>query len=608
MLHKKHVLASAMALACSLPVFAQNKVGDPVIVTATRQPQRINETLTQVDVISREDIENAGQSSLVDLLQSRSGIRVSTNGGPGSVSSVFIRGAESRHTLILIDGVRFSSATTGQAALENIPLEIIDHIEIVRGPASAVYGSEAIGGVIQVFTRKGTQGFHPEFYAGYGSNHTIKTSASLAAGVERLRYNITVGQDSAHGFNAKNNIPAWYSAWGNSYNPDDDGYRNSYMSASATLGFRERDEIGFDMFYTKNRNWYDVNDYYDSYMNKRTATYGVHMKNALTDHWDSTLRLSRGEDRVNSTDDLFSFSRFKTTQTQLLWQNDIRLSLGTLMAGYEYVKTKVSGTGNYTRDHRDVNAFMLGWSAQWNRHSWQINARHDDNSQFGHRSTGSLAYGYQLTPQWNLHGSIGTAFNAPTFNQLYWPDTGFGGGSPDLKPEKAVSREVGMRWDNGQHNVDVTYYNNRIRDLISSWPPANVARAKMEGVELAYSTILAGFDISAGMDFLKAEDRDTGKKLPRRSNAAAFGRISRDMGVWRWGVEWDGERGRYDDEANQVRMGGYGQLNAFAHYRFAKDWRLEVRGNNLLDKDYELARGYATAGRIVFAAVRYTPR
>jgi len=613
---KQRVIVAAVAAALSSltapAVVAQeqerDQIGETIVVTATRQKQRADEVLARVEVIDRQEIENAGQSTLVELLRSQPGIRISTNGGPGSSASIFMRGAESRHTLVLIDGMRIGSATTGQPTLEAIPLGIIDHIEIVRGPASALYGSEAIGGVIQIFTRKGMEGFHPEVFVGYGSDNTVKANASLAGGQNRFRYNITVGQDKTDGFNAKRNVAKWHSSYGSSYDPDDDGFRNTYVTGSAALGFRDNDEVGINVYQSSGRNWYDANDYYDSYLDKDLSTYGLYMTNQLAENWSSTLRLSQSRDKLVNMPEPAGKSRFETTQKQFVWQHDVSLPLGSLMAAYEYNKTEVDGTTDYTKDSRDVKAFLLGWSTQIGDHSLQVNARHDDNSQFGNKTTGLLGYGYQINRQWSVQASIASAFNAPTFNQLYYPDAGFGGGNPDLKPEKALNREIGLRWDDGVNNVEVTYFNNRVRDLISSWPPANVDKAKLEGLEFVYRTQLVGFDIMAGVDFLKAKDTETGKRLPRRSNAAAFMRVDRTVGQWSFGAELDSERSRYDDAANKVRMGGYGLVNAYAHYAFAPEWRLEMRANNILDKKYDLAKGYATEGSSVFAAVRYTPR
>lgn len=609
---KFRLSCTALAAAVALPghvaqVAAQDTVGEPVIVTATRQAQRASEVLSRVEIIDRDAIDRSGQATLIDLLRTQPGLRVTANGGAGSNASIFIRGAESRHTLLLIDGMRVGSASSGQATFEAIPLAMIERIEILRGPASALYGSEAIGGVIQIFTRRGAPGFHPEVFVGYGSENTVKADASLAGGSGRLRYNLTLGQDRTDGFNSKRDPAYWTTAWSNSYDPDKDGFRNRFVNASASVGFRERDEAGISLYHSDGRNWYDANNTFDSYLDKRLEAFSGHLTNQLSDNWKSTLRLGRSTDKLRNYADAGAPNVFETTQTQLVWQHDIRLPVGSLMLAYDYVKAEVDGTTPYTVDSRTVKAFLAGWTARLGAHNLQVNLRRDDNSQFGGKTTGLFAYGYQLSRQWSVHGSIANAFNAPTFNQLYWPDTGFGGGNPDLRPERALNREIGLRWDGDMQGVELTYYNNRVRDLISGWPPANVSRARLEGVEASYRVSLAGFEVQTGFDLLKAEDENTGRRLQRRARQAAFLRVDRADGNWHYGFELNGQGSRFDNAANTVRLGGYGRLDAYAHYRFAPDWRLEMRASNLLDKQYEVARGYATQGAAVFVGVRYAP-
>lgn len=593
-------LALAAAFPCSSVALASaEKTADAVVVTATRQAQRADEVLASVEVIEREQIERAGQSTLIDVLRAIPGVRVTSNGGPGSNSSFFIRGTESRHVLLLIDGVRVGSATSGQATLEAIPLAMIERIEVLRGPASALYGSEAIGGVIQVFTRKGSSGFHPQLFAGYGSDDTRQVNASLAGGVERFRYSLTLGQDRTRGFDARNE---------GIHDTDRDGFRNAFVSANLALGLRERDEIGVNLYQSDGRNWYDDNLSFDSYLDKRIDSAGVYAINQLSEGWRSTLRVARSRDRLDNRATVARPSEFYTTQDQFSWQHDIDLPLGVLMAAFDYVRSRVDGTTAFTVDERTVKAWSLGWSAKLDAHNIQVNVRRDDNSQFGGKTTGLLAYGYDIDQEWSVRGSIATAFNAPTFNQLYWPDTGFGGGNPDLKPERALNREIGLRWDDGRQTVDATYYDNKVRDLISGWPPANLNEARLKGVELAYRVELGNLGVQVGVDWLSAHDEATGNRLARRASNAAFLKVDHRIGNWSYGVDVNGQGYRYDDAGNTNRLGSYGVVDAYVHYRLAQDWRVEMRANNIFDKQYELGKGYATPGASYFVGVRYAPR
>jgi vitamin B12 transporter len=602
-------LVSACALAYPMVGLAQAEEArlGHVVVTATRQPITADAALASVDVIDRDEIVRAGNANLVQLLSSRPGVQVTSNGGPGASSSVYIRGANSDHTLLLIDGVRVGSSTNGAPTLETIPLELIDRIEILRGPAGALYGSDAIGGVIQVFTRKGREGFQPSVRVGVGSDGARTFGATLAGGAERLRYSASVGSERSDGINAKPD-----SLRGS--DRDDDGFRKEYFSGSVSLSFRDADEVGVTVLHSDLRNWYDNGKFFNSYLDKRTASLGLHMRNQITADWVSTLRFGYGADESHNASDRNVRSEFDTEQRQLTWQHDVALGGGSLLAAYEYLEQEVDSTADYDKTRRYTNSVLLGWSGQFDRHHLQLNSRHDDNSQFGSKTTGTLAYGYQLTSAWRAHASIGTGFKAPTFNDLYFPFSG----NPALKPEEALNRELGLVWERERTRLSATYFNNRIKNLIAwapvdpadpmgDWAPANVAQASIQGVEFATNTMIGDYRVRASVDVLDTEDKKTHDELGRRARISGSLGIERAVGPWTWGVEWNGQGRRYDRIPNSVanRMGGYGLLNAYVHYALAPDWSVEVRANNLLDKDYELARNFGTQGANAFVAVRY---
>lgn len=549
------IRVSALVSACALaypfvPAQADDTQLGHVVVTATRQPISADEALASVDVIDRDEIARAGNATLVQLLAGRPGVQVTSNGGPGSSSSVYIRGANSGHTLLLIDGVRVGSATSGSPTLENIPLELIDRVEILRGPASALYGSDAIGGVIQVFTRKGREGFQPSVRAGIGTDGARTLGATLAGGVERLRYSVSAGNERSDGIDAKPKLTR-------GSDRDDDGFRNEYFSGSVSLGFRDADEIGLTVMHSDMRNWYDNAKVFDSYLDKRTDALGLHMRNQITADWTSTLRFGYGADESHNNSDRNAKSTFETEQRQFTWQHDIALGVGSLLAAYEYLEQEVDSTSDYDKTRRHTNSVLLGWSGQFDRHHVQVNARHDEDSQFGSKTTGTLAYGYRLTPEWRAHASIGTAFKAPTFNDLYFPFSG----NPNLKPEEALNREAGLVWERDGTSLSATYFNNRINNLIAwapvdpadpmgNWAPANVAEASIQGVELAASAMLWDYRVRASIDFLDTEDEATGDELGRRARIGGSLGIERATGPWTWGVEWNGQGRRYDRTPN----------------------------------------------------------
>jgi vitamin B12 transporter len=608
-------LALAIASAVSIAACAADDGlhGDPaaIVVTATRQPMRVKESLADVTVIDRATIEESGQSTLAELLARQPGVQLSANGGPGAAAAVYLRGAEAAHTLVLVDGMRIRSATTGQAAIENIPLAEIDHIEILRGPASALYGSEAIGGVVQVFTRRDEDALRPSAYLGYGSFNTREADAGFGGAQGALSFGLRAGSYDTDGFNATNSrAPAYV------FNKDKDPFHQKHVAGS--LGYRlgGDDEIGASFLDSLGTIHYDDGaGPIDSRADTTLSSYQVHWLNHIRPDWTSQLRIGGSTDDSHNIDN-YGDARFRTEQRQYQWQNDVRLPLGRALLALERSEDRVSGNTVYAVDRRTVDSALAGWSARLGSHDVQANVRHDDNSQFGGKSTWQAAYGYRLNDVWRAHVGAGTAFNAPTFNQLYYPDTGYGGGNPNLKPEVAHNVEAGIAYAQGDHSVSLTLFRNRIQDMIV-WVFAgpvnghmNVNRARIDGATLAYAGTWAGWCVTASIDTLDARDEATGNRLPRRADHQLQAAAVREFGAWNLGAEITDTGQRYDDPGNtpSMRMAGYALLNLFARYRLAPAWSVEARANNVTDVKYETAYGYSTARANLFLGVRYAPR
>lgn len=597
-----------LALCTSFSIFAAQDVAT-VVVTATRQQQRANELLADVSIINHNDIEQAGQSTLAELLARQPGIQSSSNGGPGKVSSLFIRGANSNQTVVLIDGVRIGSATVGTPALEQIPLSQIDRIEILRGPGSALYGADAIGGVIQIFTKRG-QG-EPAFdaFAGAGSFNTRDLSAGVSGGSDAWSY-------SLHGSNyTTDGIKAIDSKAKQPYSFDPsratDGFRNA--SASGSLSFRPvvGHEVGGTLLQTTGRNWYESGPNFDSRADVAQSVLNLYSRNRLADMWNSTVRVSQS---IDDSTDYNPYSptgaKFKTTQEQFAWQNDVRVPVGSLMVALESLNQKALSQGSFDRT-RSIDSALVGWSGHLGDHRLQANLRRDDNSQFGGKTTAYAGYGYQITEALRAQVSAGSAFRAPTFNELYYPGFGYAG----LKPENARNKEAGLVWEKGNRRAGITIFDNRVSDLIVTvcdasykCQPANVAKAKLQGATLSYAGKVYGFDFDSSLDLLDARNADTHQRLPRRADQQASLRISRPFRQWTVGTEWQGVGDRYDSATETRHMGGYGLLNVFTRYAVSKDLSVEARANNLGDKKYETAWGYGTSGTNLFVGLRYSPK
>jgi vitamin B12 transporter len=578
---------------------------DAVVVTATRTPTRVSAVVSDVSVISREEIDQAGQSSLVEILQAQPGVEIAQNGGLGTNASVFLRGTNSDQVLVLVDGLRVGSATAGTTAFQNIPTSQIERIEIVRGPMSSLYGADAIGGVIQIFTRSADGPVRPRASAGYGTYHTQEYTAGIGGGADTT-FNVNAGYLASRSFSAIDDPTS------PSFNPDRDGYRNTSATARLAHRFAPDHELGGTFFWSDGRTHFDgFPGAFDHYTDQTLTAYGVYSRNRFLPAWQSLLRIGQGIDDSTTvsgpTPDVF-----KTVQDQVTWQNDLTTAVGNVLLAAEYLDQEVISTANFAVKDRSVWSVLAGYTGRLDRHTLQANLRLDDNSQFGEKTTGAIGYGYAFAPGWRVSAAYGTAFRAPSFNQLYFP----GFGNPDLRPESSRNVEAAVRFDRGGQAAGLVAYQNQVRDLIVNvfvpatglLRPENVNEARITGVTLTYGLALGGWMVRASADFQSPEDEATGRELPRRAREHGAISVARSAGSWTGGVEVVASGPRYDDTANTRRLDGYALVNLFGEYRLADAWTLFARINNLFDKDYELVRTFATPGFNVFAGVRYAPR
>jgi vitamin B12 transporter len=604
-------LAALFPLFAMTPALAQQLASlDPVMVTATRQAMRTSELLSDVTVIEPEELKQAGHSTLGEILSRQPGIEFTTNGSNGATGSVFMRGTASGHTLVLIDGMRVGSASLGQmSSWSRIPASQIERIEILRGPASSLYGSDAIGGVIQIFTRQGDGPFHVDAEAGAGNYDTYSASAGFSGRQDAWRYSLNASSYSTGGFNSiKNPKNA-------AYNKDRDGFSDQSLSGSLAYTIAKGHEAGASFFYSDGENKYDSSPKSvagKDYRNQlAVSSFSTYLKNALTDNWTSTLRVGHSTDDSKNTTNGLQSALFRTDQQQYSWQNDIRTGVGNFLLGVERLEQSVTGTGNFRTDERSINSALVGWNGSYQDHRLQANLRYDNNSQFGDKTTGSIAYGYRFTEHWRANVGYGTAFKAPSFNDLYYPLTFGYQGNPNLLPESSRNREAALHYEAGQHHVSLTWYLNQVENLIS-WSgvttPVNIGTARLEGTTLAYEGQVAGFDLNANYNYLDPRDAATGRQLARRASNYGGASVGQHLGPWEWRVELQASDRRFDTDANTRKLAGYALTNVYGAYKFARDWSVFARVNNLFDRNYELAADYATPGLNAFVGIRYSPQ
>jgi vitamin B12 transporter len=594
--------ASAIAQSPSQPPPPQRQQSlDPVIVTATRISQPVSSQLSDVRVIDATDLANAGNQTLVEVLQTQAGLEVASNGGPGQPTAVFVRGSNANHVVILVDGIRINSATTGTNALEHVPVSSIERIEIVKGPASSLYGADAIGGVIQIFTRRE----RTTASLGAGTWRTHRIDASWFRELGSLKLGVRAGDSESAGFSATNAANVF------SFNPDRDAYRNRNAGVSAEYDLARGQSLSLSGSISDAVTHFDSGPASDDVNRQRLTTVAVESRNRLSDGWTSVLKLARGSDHLKVEG---SFpARFDTDQDQVTWQNDLSTSLGAIAAGIEYRREAIDSTTAYSNMARSIRSVFGSWSGSAGPHLAQASLRRDDNSQFGARTTGNAGYGYRFLPGWRASVSAGTAFKAPSFNDLYFTSPYFSG-NPSLKPERSRSVEGAIRYDHGPVVGGLTVFHNRVRDLIAVDPTfttvVNVNQARIRGATLNSSIDAFGLRIKGEITHEEATDEATGRMLPRRARNYGSATVSGQSGQWKYGADLVVAGYRFDSVSNvaATRLPGYGLVNLRTGYVFTPAWSVNMRWNNILDRSYELVRGYNTAGSNVFVSVDYSAR
>jgi len=595
-------VALAFCLVHGGCALAQTSV-PPLFVTASRSAQPLTDLLADVTLIGPEEIARAGPGGLTALLQRQPGIEVVANGGPGSTSGVFMRGANTAQTLVLVDGLRVSSSTTGTTPLEAIPLDQIDHIEILRGPASSLYGADAIGGVIQIFTRRGGGAFAANASAGYGTYNTSSVYGGVSGngGDGAWRYALQAGHRQSDGFNAIFNPKNF------SYNPDRDGYRNDNVGGSLSFRFAPEQEISAQAFRSRLNAQFDAGPGFDDRTVTTVESYSIASRNRLTGFWTSELSAGETRDDSNSVTG-FGPSRFLTRQRLYSWQNELMPSYGHLTVLAERREERIDSDTAFDVTSRNTNSVAGIYQLRDGPQLAQASLRRDDSSQFGARTTGTVAYGYAFAAGLRATASFGTAFKAPTFNDLYFP----GFSNPGLRPETARNAELALRYSGDTLSAGLVAYRNRVRDLIVfecdanfNCAPQNVANATLEGVTAEFGGHVGEFSAKGSLDLQKPTDDSNGFLLPRRARRHAAFSLIQDTGPLRVDAEVVASSARFDDAANMRRMGGYALLNLTAEYRFGNRWTIFARLDNALDKHYELAADFNTAGSNAFVGVRW---
>ncbi len=608
-----------LALCCALPALAQPthpaesatlaQLRAPslpeTVVTATRVAQPLTDVLADVTLIDEPQIRRSGAANIADLLRRQPGLELSRAGGPGSTTSLFLRGAESRFTAVYVDGVRVDTQSTGGAPWEAISLGQVERIEILRGPAAAVYGSDAIAGVVQIFTKKGEGPFTPYVGVGIGSHRTARLEAGFSGQNGAVDYALGATRDVSGGYDSRPGT-----------NPDRDDWASTGVSGRLGLQLDARHRLETSGTHTSMKPEYDgFNPGQGDDSHHRLSTLGLAWAAQWSQSYNTRLSVSESRQRYQTQPDLYDT---RTTLRNYLLQNEWRRGGHLATATLERREDRLNNPALNPWDQaihakRHQDAIALGYGYTGGQHTLQLNLRHDRDSEFGGETTGGLAYGYGFAPGWRVTAAAGTAFRVPTLYQRFSEY-----GQPALRPEKARNLELGLHWARGASRFDLTAYRNKVRNLITFGAAGpcgatfgcyeNTGRALLQGVTIAGAHRFGGLNLGASLDLQNPRDELTGKLLPRRAKRLLKVHADTRLGDWTLGAEWLASSRRYDNAGNTQVLAGYGLVNLYASATLAREWQLLARIDNLGDRQYHQVRGYATAGRTYYVGLRWTPR
>ena len=591
------IFLSAVLASASFSTLAESQLHP--IVTASRISQSTDQTLAAVTVITREDIEHSQTQTVADLLRERvPGMDFSTAGGTGHVTSAFLRGSSSDQLLFIVDGNIMGSATTGAAQLELISLAQIERIEIIRGPRSALYGSEAIGGVVQVFTK--ASGDHYNASITYGSNNTQAATVGRNIRAGNTQLNISASHYKTQGFNVSNDVEG-----------DDDGHSNNTGNFSIRHNIGDSSNVHASVLYAKGKTEFDNNSF-DNASNSIQQSYALGFDSSLSDNWNTSFDAGQSKDRLDTdgyNEDLdpfwvplgtYSFSNtlFETKRDQARWQNDLSFGeTGQLAFGIDYINDKVDGSTSFAETERDNKGLYALVQDKFGKHQLQLSGRVDNNEAFGSHRTGNIAWSYDINGEEQLSLSHGTAFIAPSFNDLYFVDTVyfFYDGNPDLKPEISRSTELAYTGNHGWGEWELRAYQTLIKDLIgysSTFSLENVSRAKINGAEFAISGDLADWDSQLNLSVIDPVNEDNNNILQRRAKRTLKMNLAKDFASYRFGVHLLAQSPRFDNPSNSIELPGYAIVNLMLEKTIDKNWSLKTRLDNVLNKEYSTSMDF----------------
>lgn len=604
----------AISAALSFSASAEQTI-ERITVTANKFEQPINDVLASVAVIDRADIEKANYRDLPAILNTIAGIDIVRNGGLGQKADIFVRGASAKYALVLVDGVRVSDASSGSVSLTNIPVNSIERVEVIKGARAAIYGSDAVAGVINIITRKASNN---TLSANLGSHSYSNYQLAGGLAKEALSFNYNLGYEETDGFDVTGKDPvAEYTK-----DHDDDGYKNKNIGFNLAYELAELGELSLQSQYSEGEAQYDNawgNDAYD--FENYTAKLG--WKKASEVYTQSTsLSVSQEENTQTGTDVQQVYS---TERVEFEYRGLYSLTKELdLSGGFNYLSEDLSNSSaTSSEEKRDNNALFIG--AFYSHEQWLANAviRTDDYDFHGRANTYSTGLGYKANQYVTVRLNHGTAFRAPSLINAFVTNSPYYLPNNNIKPEEALNNEFGVTLETQWGRYDIALFDNRINNLISNnydadsgkYIATNIDKVSMQGLEMSAEFSVLGFEHSVNFSFLDATDEKTNTDLPRRPSESFNYQLAKSWGDFDASLDMQYRSSRPSIAYYDSELAGYTVFNLAANYQLLDNLSLAARIENITDKEYFTAAtgfaasgellGYNSAGRTFFVGANY---
>lgn len=623
----RRALLLPLTLLCPFDVPAQATERDSalklpdVLISENRDVQSRAESSSASTVFTRADIDRLQPSGVVDLLARVPGVQVAQSGGRGSLPGIFVRGLQSSQTLVLVDGVRIANATSADSNLQYLSVDQIERVEVLRGSRSVIHGADAMGGVIQIFTRRADEaGAQGRVGMGMGSNQRWERSIGMTGADSQTRFALGASLDESQGINrTRQSFDS---------DADHDAYRNRSFTLSVSHQFSEGLEAGFSAMDSQGKSEYDnpfgrfdPNTFTSvgqrPYSDFQLSNVAAFVEGRPSDAWKSRLELGHSENRETSADTLSNEgSVFNTYRDSFSWQNTLRLDpANSLLGGVDLSQDRVASSTAFEQDSRWNRALFLQHSYQGKTFATQVGWRHDQNQQYGSQGTWSAAMTWFAGADDDVLLSYSEGFRAPTFNDLYYPDFS----NPRLKPEHSRTYELQWRSRIGDSSqLETSVYRTELRDAIvldGDYRPQNIGAARVNGFESALRQQWLGWDSNLALAMIDPRDRDTGHTLSRRARRTVSLDLDRHFDRLGLGLTWQAVSNSYNDAANQQLVGGYALLGLRGSWQATPELVLNVKVDNLFDRQYSrtlysfdgASYGYREEGRAWMLGFSWTP-